>query len=101
MIKLILEDLMKKGYQLSDDVWMRVVNIVQEAMLLGVDVVDLLRQVRVDVVEGTEQLELTPEYVASVTEMHTKWLERAEKLRLEQQEGETVVEDKQLKLNFN
>lgn len=36
-------------FRLDDGVWHRVVQIVQEAMLTGVDCADLLRQVRVEI----------------------------------------------------
>lgn len=72
---------MSKTYSLSDQVWSRVVQIVQEALLMGVDIVDLLRMIRVSSVENSEQLELSPEYVTQVETMHSKWLERAKELQ--------------------
>ena len=38
------------SYKLSDNVLARIVQIVQEGLLLGVDVVDLMRQIEVEVV---------------------------------------------------
>ncbi len=61
---------------LADEVWHRVVQIVQEAMLMGVDCADLLRQVRVSV--GSDgALVLTPEYKKMVASHHQKWLDEA------------------------
>lgn len=63
--------------RLSDSVWHRVVQIVQEAMLTGVDCADLLRQVRVvGDVEDPSCLVLSPEYQKQVREMHEKMLQR-------------------------
>jgi hypothetical protein len=80
---------------LSDSVWQRVVQIIQESLLLGIDCVDLLRMIRVCPDEqNVNQLVLTPEYEKQVASMHDAWLEKAEKLQLEQQEGESVEEKK-------
>lgn len=71
---------MNNVYKLSDNVIGRIAQIVQESMLLGVDAVDLLRQVQVEPsLDGT--LELTPEYVKSVQDMHAKLLEEAAELQ--------------------
>ena len=59
--------------KLADGVWHRVVQIVQEAMLTGVDCADLLRQVRVQADEGDPStLVLSPSYQKQVKEMHAK-----------------------------
>lgn len=62
----------------KDSVWHRVVQIVQEAMLTGVDCADLLRQVRV-VPDETDPhvLVLSPDYERQVKEMHAKMLQQA------------------------
>jgi hypothetical protein len=70
---------MKKTYKLNDGVWNRVVQIVQEAMLLGVDCADLLRQVEVEP-NDDGQLSLTPEYEKMVKNHHEKLLDEADKL---------------------
>jgi hypothetical protein len=66
---------------LADSVLHRVVQIVQEGFLLGVDVSDLLRQIRLTTDE-TEPgaLILTNVYSASVDKMHEKYLEDAKRL---------------------
>lgn len=70
----------KTEYRISDEVWHRVVQIVQEAMLTGIDCVDLLRQVRVkpelDMEEGPS-LYLTEGYRTFVKEYHQKLLDEA------------------------
>jgi len=86
---------------LSDAVIARICQVVQECMLLGIDVVDLLRMIRVcPDSQNVNQLVLTPEYEKQVESMHEAWLEKAEKLHLEQQEGE-AVEEKKSPILFN
>ncbi|MBM3194344.1 MAG: hypothetical protein FJZ60_01110 [Chlamydiae bacterium] len=60
---------------------MRFIQIFQEAVLLGVDGADLMRQVRL-VVDDAEPdtMTLSPDYEKQVVEMHKKYLEDAEKL---------------------
>lgn len=58
----------KTTFAMKDEVWHRVVQIVQEALLTGVDCSDLLRQVRVQESKSGSELELTPEYVQQVKE---------------------------------
>lgn len=58
-------------YVLDDIVWLRVAQAVQEAMVTGVDVVDVLRQIEVEVNDKGE-LTLTPEYMARVRENHAR-----------------------------
>ncbi len=85
---------MNKKYKHAGDVWARVIQIIQEAMLMGVDCVDLLRQV--EVVEDPEQpgtLILSPEYVTQVERMHQAWLEKAMTLQEECQVCEVADED--------
>lgn len=66
----------------ADSVWHRVVQIVQEAMLTGVDCGDLLRQVRV-VPDETDPhvLVLSSEYERQVKEMHEKLLQQAREIQ--------------------
>ena len=92
---------MSQQLGLSDAVIARICQVVQECMLLGIDVVDLLRMIRVcPDTQNVNQLVLTPEYEKQVESMHDSWLERAEKLQLEQQENE-VVEEKKTPILFN
>ena len=65
------EETKKTTYVIGDDVWNRVVQMVQEGMLMGIDVVDIMRQVRVNVGDNNV-LHLTPEYVENVKEQHQK-----------------------------
>lgn len=61
-------------YKLSDNVIARVAQILQEGILMGVDIVDLLRQVQLE--PGVDdQLEMTAEYRQFVTDTHKKLLD--------------------------
>ena len=67
------------SYKISDAVAMRMIQIFQEAVLFGVDGADLMRQVRlVQDPSDPESMTLDPEYEASVTKMHEKYLQEAE-----------------------
>lgn len=63
-------------FAIADEVWHRVVQIVQEAMLMGVDCADLLRQIRVSPNES--QLVLTPAYNKMIAEHHAQLVAEAE-----------------------
>ena len=69
-----------KKFKCADAVWHRVVQIVQEAMLMGVDCVDLFRMIELSETEDGV-LSLTDEYSERVEKMHQRWLEAAESLQ--------------------
>lgn len=69
-------------YKFTDNILRRIVQIVQEAMITGVDCVDLMRQIEVKP-NDAGMLELTPEYQLQVRETHQKLLERAEEIKNE------------------
>jgi hypothetical protein len=70
------------SYKISDAVAMRMIQIFQEALLLGVDGADLMRQVRLTVdEENSDTLTLDPQYRSQVDEMHKKYLSEAEALK--------------------
>ena len=76
---------MKPRYKLSDTVLARIVQIVQEGMMLGIDVTDLMRQIDLEPSSEDEgSLVLTREYLATVERMHEDYLARAEQLKEEQ-----------------
>jgi hypothetical protein len=62
-------------FKLSDSVLHRVVQIVQEGILLGIDVADLLRQIKLTTGIDESTLVLTKEYVEFVELSHTKYLD--------------------------
>jgi hypothetical protein len=84
------------NYKLSDQVSMRLVQIFQEAVILGVDGADLLRQVRVvfDPAEA-DTLVLDPSYLRMVEDHHSRLLEEltqrkdAQQLNLFEQDSVT------------
>jgi len=70
------------SYKISDSVAMRFIQIFQEAVLMGIDGADLMRQVRLVVDEANpDTVVLCPQYENQVLEMHKKYLEDAERLR--------------------
>lgn len=70
------------SYKISDAVSMRMIQIFQEALLLGVDGADLMRQVRLVVDENNaDTLTLDPNYEKQVADMHAKYLAEAETLK--------------------
>lgn len=76
----------------ADNVWHRVVQIVQEAMLTGVDCSDLLRQIRVVPDESDPHvLVLSPEYQKQVREMHEKMLDQARELQAQQEGNKFII----------
>jgi len=79
------------SYKISDSVAMRFIQIFQEAVLLGVDGADLMRQVRLTVDEANpDTITLCPEYEKQVAEMHKKYLEDAEKLKNQTDAAELI-----------
>ena len=77
----------RKEHIIGDDVWNRVVQIVQEGMLMGVDVTDMMRQIRVHVHEDAT-VHLTPEYIEMVKGHHQAMLQQAEALQAQKQAEE-------------
>lgn len=67
--------------KLADEVLMRFVQIMQEGIILGVDVTDIMRQVRL--VSSENVLFLDPDYMKEVEEGHNRLLEQAEQLKTE------------------
>lgn len=85
----------EKPLRLADSVLHRVIQMVQEAMLLGVDVADLMRQIelRPDA-SDSHMLVLTDDYLAQIKRWHTEMLERAEKLSAQMKEDAQATEKK-------
>lgn len=72
---------MSESLKLADEVLMRFVQIMQEGIILGVDVTDIMRQVRL--VPSNNVLFLDPQYMKEVEEGHNRLLEQAEQLKAE------------------
>ena len=68
-------------YTLSDNVIARIAQILQEGILLGVDIVDLLRQAEVTPSFEGQSLVLTEDYAHKVAEMHKKLVAEAEAMQ--------------------
>jgi len=84
------------SYKISDAVSIRMIQIFQEALILGVDGADLMRQVRLVVDENnTDTLTLDPTYEKQVADMHAKYLAEAESLK-----ENSLKEQDQFKLVF-
>jgi hypothetical protein len=78
--------------RLSDSVWHRVIQAVQEGILTGVDVSDVLRQISVVPDEDDPNvLVLSREYQQQVKEMHEKMLQRAQELQEEMVEKQLLM----------
>lgn len=94
---------MEKQFGLSDQVISRIAQIVQEGMMLGIDCVDLLRQMRMreDVSEfgvGSSTLVLTEDYKQQVRAMHEKLLAEAERLAAKSNDPEDAAAVEAFKL---
>ena len=69
-------------FKFADSVSMRLVQIFQEAMMMGVDGADLLRQVQLVPDESDPNvLVLSPEYQAQVKEAYAKYEAQAQELQ--------------------
>jgi hypothetical protein len=67
------------NYKLSDSVLHRIVQIVQEGFLLGIDVADLMRQIVLTQDQSDpDMLVLEPDYKKSIEEAHQKYLKDLE-----------------------
>lgn len=80
------------NYKISDTVAMRMIQIFQEALLLGVDGADLMRQVRLVVdPEDPSAVTLDPQYQKQVEETHQKYLDEIENLKKKNDSHQTLV----------
>jgi hypothetical protein len=69
-------------YKLSDEVLGRIVQIIQEAMIVGLDCVDLMRMIELQSSADNESvLELCEDYRKRVEDMHEAWLKKARELQ--------------------
>lgn len=71
---------MKPTYTLADSVIARICQILQEAILLGVDITDIMRQIEVEPNDKGEVV-LTQRYLDLVSAQHDKLLQDAAKLQ--------------------
>lgn len=72
----------KQVYKISDDVISRIVQIIQEALFTGIDCVDIMRQLELEVSDDDASvLTLPEEYIKRVAEGYEHMVEQAEELR--------------------
>jgi len=72
----------KDVFVVADSVWNRIVQIVQEGMLMGIDVADLMRQIRLQKSsDDSNTLVLTEAYKERIKKNHQKLLLEAEQLK--------------------
>jgi hypothetical protein len=81
------------GFKLDDSVLARVVQILQEGIILGEDITDHMRLMRLQVAgEDSNVLILTPQYKDFVADSHNKLLERAKELQGQKDGGKVIFE---------
>ncbi len=84
---------MSQEFKLADSVIHRIVQIIQEGMLLGVDAGDLMRQIRLVHEDGDESTAVcSPAYVAMVQEHYTKLLKQAQELQAQKQSKTLIID---------
>lgn len=76
----------KDNYKLSDEVWEKVVQLIQLSMLTGTDVVDYFRQLQVEPSETPGMLSPTVEYAALFDKTIAELMKRVVKMQ-EEKEG--------------
>lgn len=86
---------MSQEMKLADSVLHRIIQILQEGLLLGVDVSDLMRQMRLELSDedtgDTATLVLSPAYEKQVNEMHEKLLKQAEEKQNADREQKLII----------
>lgn len=69
-------------FRFSDQIIARILNVIQEAMIAGVDVLDLFRQMQMKPADGDpHELVLTDEYTKVVDKWHAEIVRELEKRR--------------------
>lgn len=83
----------RKVYKMSDDLIGMVREIIQLSLLTGTNIVDHLRSIQMEPVEGKEvYLTVTPEYVEAYNKMVLSLNEQALKMQEEMQKTAAVDE---------
>ena len=83
------------SYKMNDSVIARIAQIIQEGMLLNIDVVDLMRQIEVDIEDGPggPELVLNADYEKRVFEYHEKLMLEADELQAKRAESVANLSD--------
>ena len=85
---------MKKTFKLADEVVARIAQILQEGMLMGTDVTDGFRMIRLEEDDTNPgALVMTQEYRSLVSEQHRRALDHIEAWRKQQEDVEEDVSD--------
>lgn len=83
---------MRSRFKLSDSVLARIVQVIQEGMILGVDVVDIMRQIELQPDdEDSAMLVMSPEYQQQVKDMHDKYVQQAQELQAQSDASKLVI----------
>lgn len=79
-----------KTFRFSDDVIARIVQILQEALIMQTDVTDLLRTLLVDVPVEGDKLELNEKYMEAVNRGYKELEQRVEAMKAERRIAATI-----------
>ena len=79
-----------KTFRFSDDVIARIVQILQEALIMQTDVTDLLRTLLVDVPAEGDKLELNVKYMEAVNRGYKELEQRVETMKAERRIAATI-----------
>lgn len=81
----------KQTYGLSMQTVVRIVQILQEAIITGTDISDLLSDMRVMVSkEDKDKLDISPEYMERVEKWHEELIENAKAMGQENERGKII-----------
>jgi len=70
-------------YKLDDTVIARIAQILQEAMLFGIDITDLMRMIELEPQDDNDKLVMTKKYITQTEAEFTKLVDRAKELKQE------------------
>jgi hypothetical protein len=84
----------KQVYTVSDDVIARIIQIVQEAFLTGIDCLDIMRQIELEVSDDDAAVLTLPQaYIRRVAEGYVRMAEHAEELKNNKSNEKTFTFD--------
>jgi hypothetical protein len=82
----------KQNFKFDDSVLHRLVQILQESMILGIDISDIMKKIEVTPSKDDKtKLVLTDEYVESVKEWHKSLLDNAENLKKQENDSQKLI----------
>lgn len=84
---------MSQEFKLADSAFHRFIQIFQEAVMLGIDGADLMRQMRFVMDENDPNTAvLSPEYVQMVQEHHVKLIQQAQDLKAARDSKSLIID---------